>query len=176
MLADAIVGILGFVLYLLLMGVVAVAVLLALVGGIGVVGAILSTPLLYVFPDVRRFLESHTGEESGSPSSPRSVVLRRRYLLLCLKFGLGYGLTFILVYAPIKELGLVGTSVGPVPLLAIVPLLYSPVIANYGYRRHRRSNAWRPAATERTVFLQWLVFVSVAALVGVVPLVIAVSV
>lgn len=175
MVGDALVGILGFVLYILLMGVVAVAVLLGLVGAIGTAGAVLSTPLLYVFPDVRRFLALVTGDESGKQSSPIDIMRRRRFGRLCLTFGLGYGLTALLVYAPLKELELVEGTIGPVPLLAVAPVLYVSLVVGYSYRRHRRSNAWRPAADGRVVFLQWLVFVGVAVLVGILPPLLAVT-
>jgi len=132
-LLEGIVGILGILLYVLLLAVLSFGILAAIAAGMGLIGAALSVPLLYVLPDVRRFLVLASGGEPDDETPPRRVALRPRFLLLSITFGVAYGLAFLLLFLPVREFGLIHATVGPVPIPVGIPLAFTLVALAVAY-------------------------------------------
>lgn len=163
---DAAVGLLTLILQLLLFFMLQLAVMWAITGGIGVVGGVLSAPMLSVLPDVRRFLVLASGGHPDDETPSWRVVLRLRYLLLSMVFGILYGLTFVVLLGPFIRLGLFPGRGEPTLSLALLPAVYVSASALFAYGVHRYSSAWTGTASTRSVLAQWLVFLGVVVTIG----------
>lgn len=75
--------------YFLFLAVMSLAILLAATGGMALLGAAVATPLLYVLPDVRRFLLVASGGRPDDDAPPWRVAARPRSVLLTVGFGRG---------------------------------------------------------------------------------------
>ncbi|WP_363467720.1 hypothetical protein [Halogeometricum borinquense] len=159
-------SLISFGLYILFIAVVSMVLIFAITGGIGLLGAVLSVPFLYVFPDVRRYLILASGGQPEAEISPWRMAFRPRYLLLAILFGVGYGITFLFLFEPIRTSDFMRPIIGPVPLIAGIPaafvLLATPVV----YTIHRRSSAWTPETSKWSVLLQWAVFLTAVVTLG----------
>lgn len=163
-------GILAVLAYLLVIGVLALLAFVAIAVGLGLVVALGSVPPLYVLPDVRRFFVRATGGRVADGRALWRVATRRRYLGLSIGVGLAYGITALSIFGPLADLGLVGASVGPVPVLLSVPVAFGLLALGAGVLAHRASSAWTETTSVRSVLLQWTVLVTVVvALVTAVP-------
>ena len=160
------VAVLGIILYILLLFVLSLGIWLVLTGGIGLVGGVLSVPVLYVLPDVRRFLVQASGgrPDDGTPSW--RVVLRPRYLLLSIAFGIVYGFTFLALFVPFSRLGLFPGRGEPTLSVALLPAVFILASALFAYSVHRHSSAWTGTASRRSVLAQWVYFLGVVVHVG----------
>ncbi|WP_336338859.1 hypothetical protein [Haloarcula brevis] len=165
-LLDGIAAILAVFLYLLILAVLSFGILFGIAATMGVVGSVLSVPLLYVLPDVRRFLLLASGGAPDDRTPPWRVAFRLRYLLLSAVFGVGYGVVFLLLFIPVRELGLIRASVGPVPLLVGIPLSFVAVAVALAVGIQRSSSAWTDATDSRSVLVQWVVFVTIVVTLG----------
>jgi len=158
--------ILSIVLYLVLLAVLTFGIMLAFAAAMGVVGTALSIPLLYVLPDVRRFLVLASGGAPDDETPPWRVALRPRFVLLAIGFGVTYGLTFLVLFIPVSEYGLTTATVGPVPILVGIPLAFVLIIVPAAYVAQRYSSAWTETTERRSVLVQWTVFVTVVVTLG----------
>ncbi|WP_424004333.1 hypothetical protein ACOZ4I_06915 [Haloarcula salina] len=160
-LVEGVVALLAIVLYLLALAALGLGILFGFAAAIGLVGAVPTIPLLYVLPDVRRFLALASGGGPADETPPWRVALRLRYLLLSMAGGVAYGTVFLLLFIPVQELGLLHAAVGPVPVWFAIPLGFVGFVAPLAYVAHRNSRAWTETTDARSVFLQWLVFATV---------------
>lgn len=103
---DSLVAILGIILYMLVLFVLSFGIWLVITGGVGLLGGVLSVPALYVLPDVRRFLVQASGGQPDGETPSWRVVLRPRYLLLSIGFGIVYGVAFLALFIPFSWFGL----------------------------------------------------------------------
>lgn len=152
------------VLSLLLFFLIQAAVLFVLTAAVGVIGSVLSVPLLYVLPDVRRFLIQLSG---GRPdSAPWRVAFRPRYLLGSALFGIVYGLAFIPMMRLLIDLGLFPGAGEPTPIIVVIPLTFGAASGLLAYAIHRFSASWTEGTSTKAVLLQWAVFLTVVVTVG----------
>jgi hypothetical protein len=152
------------VLSLLLFFILQAAVLFALTAAVGLVGSVLSVPLLYVLPDVRRALIQASG---GQPdAAPWRVAFRPRYLLGSALFGVVYGLAFIPMMRLLIDIGLFPGAGEPTPIIAVIPLTFGAASGLLVYAVHRYSAAWTEGTSARAVLVQWAVFLTVVVTVG----------
>ncbi|MDS0221251.1 hypothetical protein NDI54_07810 [Haloarcula sp. S1AR25-5A] len=70
-LLEGIAGILAIFLYILILAALSFGILFGIAAVIGVVGSVLSIPLLYVLPDVGRFLLLASGGAPDDRTPPR---------------------------------------------------------------------------------------------------------
>jgi len=163
---DGVVAVLGIILYILLLFVLSLGIWLVITGGIGLLGGVLSVPLLYVLPDVRRFLIYASGgrPDDGTPSW--RVVLRLRYLILSIAFGIVYGFAFLALFIPFSRLGLFPGRGEPTLSVALLPAVFIVASTLFAYGVHRHSSAWTETASRRSVLAQWVVFLGVVVAVG----------
>jgi len=165
-LLEGIAGILAIFLYILILAVLSLGILIGIAVIMGVVGSVLSVPLLYVLPDVRRFLLLASGGAPDDRTPPWRVAFRLRYLLLSVLFGVSYGVIFLLLFIPVRELGLIHASVGPVPLLLAIPLSFVALAVTLAFGIQRTTSAWTDTTDSRSVLVQWTVFIAVAVTIG----------
>ncbi|WP_435067456.1 hypothetical protein [Haloplanus sp. C73] len=163
---DGVVAVLAIILYILLLAVLSFGLWLLLTGGIGLVGGVLSVPALYVLPDVRRFLVYASGGRPDDGTASWRVVLRPRYLLLSIAFGVVYGLAFLAMFIPFSRLGLFPGRGEPTLSVALLPAVFVVASALFAYTVHRYSSAWTGTASRRSVLVQWLVFLGIVVTVG----------
>ena len=165
-LVEGIAAILAIFLYILILAVLSLGILFGIAALMGLAGSVLSVPLLYVLPDVRRFLLLASGGAPDDRTPPWRVAFRPRYLLLSAVFGVSYGVVFLLLFVPVSELGLVHASVGPVPLLVGIPLSFVALAVPLAFGTQRLSGAWTETTDSRSVLVQWAVFLTVVVAVG----------
>ncbi|WP_276274174.1 hypothetical protein [Haloarcula litorea] len=163
---DVTVAVLSIILYILFLFVLSLGIWLALTGGIGLAGGVLSVPVLYLLPDVRRFLVEASGGRPDDGTPAWRVALRPRYLLLSIAFGIVYGFSFLALFIPFSRLGLFPGRGEPTPSVALLPAVFILASALFAYGVHRHSSAWTGTATRRSVLAQWVVFLSVVVTVG----------
>lgn len=154
------------VLQLLLFFLLQVGMMVGITGGIGLLGGVLSVPVLSVLPDVRRFLVLASGGRPDDGTSSWRVVLRPRYLLLSFAFGVVYGFTFVVLLVPLVRLGLFPGRGEPTLSVALVPAVFVLASTLFAYGVHRYSSAWTGTVSRRSVLAQWLVFLSAVITVG----------
>lgn len=159
-LVEGVGALLAIFLYLLLLAVLGLGIFFGLAAAVGLAGAVPSIPLLYVLPDVRRFLALASGGDPDEETPPWRIAIRPRYLLLSMAGGVAYGTVFLLLFIPVRELGLVGVAVGPVPVWFGIPVAFVGFAVPVAYVAHRNSRAWTEATDARFALLQWLAFVS----------------
>jgi hypothetical protein len=165
-LLEGVAAIVAIFLYILILAVLSFGILFGIAVIMGVVGSVLSIPLLYVLPDVRRFLLLASGGAPDDRTPPWRVAFRPRYLLLSMVFGVSYGVVFLLLFIPFRELGVVHASVGPVPLLLGIPLSFVALAVALAVGIQRTTTAWSETTDSRSVLVQWTVFVAVAVALG----------
>ncbi|GCF12517.1 hypothetical protein Harman_04520 [Haloarcula mannanilytica] len=165
-LLEGIASILAIFLYILLLAVLSFGILFGIAAVMGVAGSVLSIPLLYVLPDVRRFLLLASGGAPDDQTPPWRVAVRPRYLLLSMLFGVSYGVVFLVLFIPFRELRLVHASVGPVPLLLGIPLSFVTLAVPLAFGIQRTSSAWTETTDSRSVLVQWIVFLTVVVTLG----------
>ncbi|AUV82413.1 hypothetical protein C2R22_12805 [Salinigranum rubrum] len=163
---DFVVGVLSIILYILLLFVLSLGIWLGITGGIGLLGGVLSVPVLYVLPDVRRFLIEASGGQPDDETPSWRVVLRPRYLLLSVAFGIIYGFSFLALFIPFSRLGLFPGRGEPTLSVALLPAVFITASALFAYGVHRHSSAWTGTASRRSVLVQWVVFLSVVVIIG----------
>ena len=163
---EGIAAILAIFLYILILAVLSLGILFGIAVIMGVVGSVLSIPLLYVLPDVRRFLLLASGGVPDDQTPPWRVAFRPRYLLLSMVFGVSYGVVFLLLFVPFRELRVVHASVGPVPLLLGIPLSFVVLAVTLAFGIQRTTTAWSGTTDSRSVLLQWTVFITVVVAIG----------
>lgn len=163
---DVIGGLFGIILYVLDLVVLSVGIWFVITGGIGLLGGVLSVPVLYVLPDVRRFLVQASGGDPDSGAPSWRVVLRPRYLLLSLAFGIGYGVAFLALFVPFSQLGLFPGHGEPTLSVALLPAVFILASATFAYGVHRHSSAWTGTSSRRSVLIQWVGFGGVVVTVG----------
>jgi len=156
---ELLVGILGLLLYFLLLAVLSAGIIAALTAALGLAGGALSVPLLYILPDVRRFLVQASGGRPDESTPTWRVVLRPRYLLLSALFGIGYGFAVVVVLDPVIRLGLFEGAGEVRAGLVVIPIIFTVAATLFAYGVHRLSSTWPEGASRRGVFAQWLVFV-----------------
>jgi hypothetical protein len=165
-LLEGIAAILAIFLYILLLAVLSFGILFGIAAMMGVAGSMLSVPLLYVLPDVRRFLLLASGGAPDDRTPPWCVAFRPRYLLLSIVFGVSYGVVFLILFIPFRELRLVHASIGPVPLLLGIPLSFVVLALTLAFGIQRTSSTWTETTDSRSVLLQWAVFMTVVVTLG----------
>lgn len=158
---EGLLFIFGLLLYFLLLLLLTMGIIAALTGAIGVAGGVLSVPLLYVLPDVRRFLVQASGGRPDEATPTWRVVLRPRYLFLSALFGIGYGFAVVVLLDPVIRLGLFAGAGESRVGLAVIPAVFTGATALLAYGVHRLSSTWPEGASKRGVFAQWVVFVGV---------------
>lgn len=158
---DGLFFVFGLVLYFLLLLLLTAGIIAALTGAIGLAGGVLSVPLLYILPDVRRFLIQASGGRPDKATPTWRVVLRPRYLFLSALFGIGYGFAVVVLLDPIIRLGLFPGAGEPTAGLAVIPLVFTGASALLAYGVHRFSTTWPEGASKWGVFAQWVVFIGV---------------
>lgn len=163
---DPVVAVLGIILYILLLFVLSLVIWLAITGGIGLLGGALSVPVLYVLPDVRRFLvQASSGRpDDGTPSW--RVVLRPRYLLLSVAFGIVYGVAFLALFVPFSRSGLFPSRGEPTLSVTLLPAVFVVASALFAYGVHRYSSAWTGTASRWSVLAQWVIFLGIVVTIG----------
>lgn len=159
-------ALLAIILQLLLFFMLQIGIMVGITGGIGLLGGVLSVPMLSVLPDVRRFLVLASGgrPDDGTPSW--RVILRPRYLLLSFAFGIVYGFAFVVLLVPLIRLGLFPGRGEPTLSVALVPAVFVLASTLFAYGVHRFSSAWTGTASSRSVLAQWMVFLSVVVTAG----------
>lgn len=158
--------VLAVLVYLLFLLVASLAIILGITVGMGVLGAVLSAPLLSLLPDVRRFLAAATGGGPDDETPAWRVAVRLRYLLLSALFGLGYGVVFLVLFAPIREYDVAHPEVELASLVVWIPVLFVVCAVPVVTAIHRRSRAWTTETSLRSVLLQWTVFLGVVVGLG----------
>ncbi len=163
---ESAVGLLTLILQLLLFFMLQLAVMWGITGGIGVAGGVLSAPMLSVLPDVRRFLILASGGHPDDETPSWRVVLRPRYLLLSMVFGILYGLVVVVLLVPFIRFGLFPGRGELTLSLALLPAVYVVASTLFAYGVHRFSSAWTETTSTRSVLIQWAVFLGVVVTVG----------
>ncbi|WP_324662053.1 hypothetical protein [Haloarcula sediminis] len=158
---DGIVFVVGLLLYVLLLLLLSAGIIAAMTGLLGLAGGVLSVPLLYVLPDVRRFLVRASGGRPDQATPTWRVAFRPRYLLLSAVFGISYGFAVVVLLDPLIKFGLFPGAGEVAPGLVVIPLVFTGVTTLVAYGAHRLSSTWPEGASKRGVFAQWLVFVGV---------------
>lgn len=163
---DVVVGVLSIILYIFLLFVLSLVIWLAITGGVGLLGGVFSVPVLYVLPDVRRFLVKASGgrPDDGTPSW--RVVLRPRYLLLSVAFGIVYGVAFLVMFIPFSQSGLFPSRGEPTLSVALLPAVFIVASALFAYGIHRYSATWPGTVSRWSVLVQWLVFLGLVVTIG----------
>lgn len=143
-----------------------VGIMVEITGGIGLLGGVLSIPMLSVLPNIRRFLvlASDGQADDGTPSW--RVVFRPRYLLLSFAFGIVYGFAFVVLLGPLIRLGLFPGRGEPTLSVALVPGVFVLASTLFACEVHRYSAAWTGTASRQSVLAQWMIFLSVVVTVG----------
>jgi hypothetical protein len=161
---STVASILAILLYLLVLFVLTAGIWFGITAAVGVVGGVFSVPLLYVLPDVRRFLIRVSG---GRPdTAPWRVAFRPRYLLGSAAFGIVYGLVFVPLLGLLGDLGLFPGRGEPTPILLVIPVTVAVSTALLVYAVHRYSDSWTPEMSARAVLVQWVVFLLVVVAAG----------
>jgi len=155
---------LALLLSLLLFFLIQAGIMFAITAAVGVIGSVLSVPLLYLLPDVRRFLIALSG---GRPDSkPWTIAFRPRYLVGSAGLGIAYGFVFIVLMGLLIDVGLFPGAGEPTPILVLIPLAFGATSGLLAYAVHRVSGSWSEELSGRDVLLQWAVFLTVVVTVG----------
>lgn len=163
---DSVIPLLVIILQLLVFFMLQVGIMVGITGGIGLIGGVLSVPVLSMLPDVRRFLVLASGGQPDDGTPSWRVVLRPRYLLLSFAFGIVYGLAFVMLLGPLIRLGLFPGRGEPTLSVALIPAVFVSASTLFAYGIHRYSSAWTGTASRRSVLAQWVVFLGVVVTVG----------